>query len=228
MITRMLAALALAAMTATGCAAGVDAEKDSKAAAAASSAKPGKSAAPKPPKTVVYTGSGDKVVRIKKPGGDAAGPVLLYVKGNAARRHMSVEAKDSDGETVDLLVNDLGPVAGIYPVDFEEGQKTSRLVVKATGAWRLELRSILTARKFTEKISGAGPAVVFYTGKAGVASISGNKSKRHFGVKSYTVEGDIDLLVNTIDRYKGEVEIPAETFVVVTAHGPWAIRVSVN
>jgi hypothetical protein len=56
------------------------------------------------------------------------------VKGNAARVNFIIESKTANGEDVDLLVNETDPFEGLVPIDFQDGQRTSRLVVKAGGA----------------------------------------------------------------------------------------------
>jgi len=186
-------------------------------------------APPAPPavKPVVYTGRGDRVLKLKRPGGQSEGAVLLYVKGNAARVNFIIESKTADGEDVDLLVNETDPFEGLVPIDFQDGQRTSRLVVKAGGPWRLEVRPLTSARRFDSAMSGRGSTVLYYTGDSGVATITGNKARTNFIMESYGVDsGEVDLLVNETDPYKGEIEWPANALIVVRATGAWSIKVS--
>jgi hypothetical protein len=76
-------------------------------------------------------------------------------------------------------------------------------------------------------MSGRGSTVLYYTGDSGVATITGNKARTNFIMESYGVDsGEVDLLVNETDPYKGEIEWPANALIVVRATGAWSIKVS--
>ncbi len=78
--------------------------------------------------------------------------------------------------------------------------------------------------------SYTGDRVLVYTGKAGVAAITGNAgATANFSVTRYSASSSSgsNLLVNTTDAYTGRVPIDAgpALFVVTTSPGsPWTIN----
>jgi hypothetical protein len=175
------------------------------------------------PQPVVYSGSGDNVIDVQKPGGpDAA--VVAYIRGNGESRHFAVENFDANGEQIDLLVNTTDPYEGIVPVDFRSGEQTTRLQISASGEWYIELRPLASVRRASVPgaIEGTGDDVFIVDGEPDTALIRGNADARHFAVFAYGERSN--LLVNTTDPYDGRVIVARDTIVVeVDAEGGWAI-----
>ncbi|HYI14231.1 MAG TPA: hypothetical protein VEX37_02495 [Thermomicrobiales bacterium] len=175
------------------------------------------------PQPVVYSGSGDNVIDIQKPGGaDAA--VVAYVRGNAESRHFAVENFGASGEQIALLVNTTDPYEGIVPMDFRSGEQTTRLQITSTGEWYIEIRPLSTVRHSGAPgvIEGTGDDVFIVDGEPDTALITGNADSRHFAVIAYGERSN--LLVNTTDPYDGRVIVAGDTVVVeVTAVGGWTI-----
>ena len=175
------------------------------------------------PQPVVYSGTGDNVIDIQKPGGaDAA--VVAYVRGNAESRHFAVENFDAGGEQIDLLVNTTDPYEGIVPMDFRSGEQTTRLQITSSGEWYVEIRPLSTVRHSGAPgvIEGTGDDVFIVDGEPDTALITGNADARHFAVIAYGERSN--LLVNTTDPYDGRVIVAGDTVVVeVNAEGPWTI-----
>jgi|GEM_PF-445147 len=172
------------------------------------------------PQPVVYSGNGDNVIDIQKPGN----VVLAYIRGNAESRYFGVESYDDAGKQVDLLVNTTDPYEGIVLMDVRDGENSTRLQVTAQGEWYIELRPLNTARRVTAPgtIESTGDDVFIIDGEPDTAQISGNADGRYFGVIGY---GDrSNLLVNTTDPYDGRVIVGRDTIVVkVKAIGGWRI-----
>jgi len=177
-----------------------------------------------PPEPIVLEGSGDSVVDLENPF-DVA---IAHIVGNAASVYFGVENYGADGESIDLLVNTTDPYNGIRPLDFREGEHTTRFEVTATGDWSITVMSLLEARQRSGPgtIEGVGDDVFVLTGETpDVSNIIGNAEGLYFGVMSYGE--DSDLLVNTTDPYEGTVIVDPSTFVIeVNATGPWTINIS--
>jgi hypothetical protein len=179
------------------------------------------------PSPVTWTGSGDDLVDLKW----GQGPSVLHITGNQASRHFAVTSKDTDGNTIDLLVNTTDPYEGYRPLDFRDGQAASRLEVKATGAWSITLVPLGGAYlgQFVLAVpgeyAGSGDTVLLLAGEADKAAITGNQTARHFAVMSYS--NSVGLLVNTTDPYQGTVAVPRNTVVLeIVATGKWTISVT--
>ncbi len=174
------------------------------------------------PLPMVFSGNGPDIVDVRAIGST---PALLYVKGNSSRRHFAVTGYDANQGRTDLFVNTTDPYEGIVPLNFSDYETTAFLEVTATGSWTIEIRSLRTARvgRSGEVISGKGDEVIITPSHPVFAEITGNSSKRYFGVKAYGKTSK--LLVNTTDQYSGKSILPQETIVVVvTAAGDWQIR----
>lgn len=174
------------------------------------------------PEPRVYTGSGDDVVNIEKPGGSDA--VLVYVRGNAAGRYFGVASFDAQGSQVDLLVNTTDPYEGIVLMDIRQNDRSTRLQITAEGEWHIELRPLATARRVVVpgSIEGTGDDVFIVDGTPDIAQITGNAAGRHMGIWGYGSRAH--LLVNTTDPYDGRVIIAQDVVLIeVSAIGPWSI-----
>lgn len=186
--------------------------------------EPTKTFTPLPtPKPIVASGNGDAVVKLENPFEVA----IVHIAGNAGSRFFAVKNFGSDGTNYDLLVNTTDPYDGVRPLDFKNGEHTTRFEVKAEGKWKIEILPVAAAVKLNVpgKLEGKGDQVIVLSGsKPDTAKIQGNAVKRFFAVKSY---GDIsELLVNTVDPYDGEVIVDSSTLVLeVRAEGPWSIEV---
>lgn len=172
------------------------------------------------PQPVVYSGSGDNVIDIQKPGD----VVLAYIRGNAGSRYFGVESFNDAGEQVDLLVNTTDPYEGVVLLDVRDGEQSTRLQITAEGEWYIELRPLSTARRVSAPgmIEGTGDDVFIVDGEPDVAQISGNVDGRYFGVTGYGERAN--LLVNTTDPYDGRVIVARDVVLVeITAVGSWTV-----
>lgn len=183
--------------------------------------------APSPPapvaKPAVYSGVGSKLLKISK--GEEAMIVVISGRGSS---NFAVTNLGADGEQYDLLVNSIGSYQGTRLIDAREGEQTAAFKIEATGfRWTIALKPITQARSWSgsSPLSGKGDDVVLMppgTWGALDAAKFAHTGSSNFAVKAY---GDsIDLLVNEIGRYSGEVQVPADTVLfAIDADGGWTI-----
>lgn len=171
------------------------------------------------PDPIIYTGSGDDVIQIEKP---EEGPVMLYIEGNQAERHLAITGYDEDDNRTNLFVNTTSYYEGIT---FDPDGTTVLLEINAKGPWTIESRSVRSARTIEVQgsIEGRGDEVLLVEGNPSLANIAGNPETRHFAVIGYTPYSN--LLVNTTDVYEGTVRVDSDTFLLeITAVGNWKIE----
>jgi len=176
------------------------------------------------PKPIVLTGTGDSIEDFDNYFDFA----IVHIVGNSSGRYFGVTSYGADGEQIDMLVNTTDPYDGIKPLDFRDGEHTTRFEVKSNGEWTIEIFPISYARILTVpgSIEGSGDDVFFLDGsKPDLAKITGNNESRYFGVYSYGSYSD--LLVNTTDVYSGTVIVDGDTVAIeVNAQGEWSIEIS--
>ena len=190
------------------------------------------SATPPPPPTVTpepapihLSGSGDDVINLDRP----AGAALMHVSGNAAGGHLlAVTAYGANGELIDMLVNTNDPYEGVHPLDFYQDQHTTRLEVKATGEWAIDITSLNEGQRFElpGETVGSGDNVLILAGKPpDVATIDGNEAAQEFSVTSFAPM--VKQLVKTTQPYNGKVLLdPQAKILVINAQGPWKINIT--
>lgn len=179
-----------------------------------------------PPDPIRFDGRGDTIISLDKWTGHA----LLRVNGNQAGHHFAITTYAPSGEMIDIPINETEPYSGLVPIDFD-GEHTTRLEVKADGDWVIEVLPLSAARitNLPAKITGQGDEVIILTGAdPDLATISGNRAGRHFGIKVYNESGYlIDIPVNETEPYQGQVIIPpAGRVLAVTAAGDWSIEIT--
>jgi hypothetical protein len=167
--------------------------------------------------TLVFTGSGDAVV---KPSTHFAGPWAVKISGNSASRYFNVQALDSE----DDLVITLHRYWGIRSLNWNGGECTG-FKIRAHGPWRIELLPLPRVPSFRTSFEGEGDMVVRFTGHGSRAEITCNDVDRFFNVRARTPEST-QSLVNTTEAYSGTHQISGETqYFEVQAIGPWTITV---
>ena len=125
----------------------------------------------------------------------------------------------------DLLVNEIGRYQGM--VYIAPGVDT--LEITSGGQWQVE-RSFIdgaTAWDGASELTGEGDSVVLLTGGSFGATTISNRSRSNFAVIAYSEFGDyLDLLVNEIGNYEGEVLLPLDDPVVLAIQdvgGSWSM-----
>ncbi|WP_347350305.1 cell wall-binding repeat-containing protein [Intrasporangium sp.] len=172
--------------------------------------------------TMRYSGTGDDVITISKPGG-ATNPAIATLTHDGSE-YFSVWGLDSKMEDTDLLVSTVGPYRGT--VLFDDYSESKSLQIQADGAWTVAIRATSAAPKISGKsASGHGDTVLNWSGSASTARLTHDGSS-NFIVEAYGRSGDWDLLVNEIGSYQGTVRWPAGPRVIsIEADGNWSIAI---
>jgi len=193
--------------------------------AATEEAEPAEEPEPEPEpvaKPVVYTGSGDRIIKIKKPSGDQAEPVMVTIT-HSGSSNFAVWSLTKSLEQNELLVNTIGGYSGTVAMDLEEGYETRRMQIEADGKWKLTIKPLEKAERFKSSISGKGDDVLWYMDGPRVANIV-HKGASNFAIWFYSSETS-DLLVNEIGNYKGQSAFTdGPALIVVNADGTWSIK----
>jgi hypothetical protein len=151
-------------------------------------------------------------------------PRILRISGNPTGRHFAVTSFDAAGDQTDLLVNTTDPYEGIVPVNFREGEASTRLQIETEAPWRIEVLPLSAGRvaAIPGSIEGVGDEVILVSGDPDTATITGNSEARHFAVLGWGARSE--LLVNTTDPYNGQVIVARDTVLLqVNAVGSWEI-----
>lgn len=178
-------------------------------------------APPPPPKPVtqpvVYSGTGDDVVSIRKPN---SGPTLLTASYTGGQSNFVVQ----DVGANQLLVNTIGSYQGTTLLD-PNGEDTRRLQVTATGPWTIKLAPLTSAPIYRGgTYQGAGDTVLVVP-NGSTATFTSGAAQANFVVTEYGSDGTPNLLVNAIapPAYHGTVPLSPPSFLVVQAVGAWTM-----
>lgn len=183
-------------------------------------AAPDPAPSPKAIKPTRYHGSGDRIVRIRKPSGQPDEAIIVTI-AHHGQSNFAVWTLNKKLKQTELLVNTIGDYRGTVPVDLEDGSETRRIQVQADGSWTITIRPVTSARHFSGSIKGKGDDVVFYTAGPKVANIK-HSGSGNFAVWFYGEDGR-DLLVNDIGKYKGQSPFTGKALLAITADGSWSI-----
>jgi hypothetical protein len=151
------------------------------------------------------------------------GPLVARItnKGNSNFAVISYTGSQYD----DLLVNTIGSYGGRVYV----APGVNLLKITSNGSWSVDLRPITSAPKWNggKAITGKGDYVVLLRGGSFGTTTIKNRGTSNFAVIAYSEFGDyLDLLVNEIGSYSGEVLLPVEDPVVLAIHdngGSWSM-----
>jgi hypothetical protein len=185
---------------------------------------PEPTAAPTPEPTATPTilkksGRGDKIVKFAAQ--DEPTIARISTKGGGNFSVVSYAGSAYD----DLLVNEIGSYAGTVYV----APGVNRLRVQSSGSWKIEILPVTSARAWdgSSTLKGKGDSVVQLDGAASYTTTIRNRSRSNFVVVAYGLDGEyLDLLVNEIGSYKGEVMLPEADPIVLTigaVGGTWSM-----
>lgn len=172
-------------------------------------------------KQTVFSGSGDDVISI----GSIKDGYVFYIEGNTQENHFAIKAYDQKGDYLELLVNTTDSYKGIT---MDPSLETTMLEINASGSWKLELLPLSSLDMIIpgQLYSGRGDTVLLLNSGGSIARIKGNSSENHFAVRSYS-STRTDLLVNTTDRYEGNVMLRSDPFILeIKAVGDWSIDIN--
>ena len=164
-------------------------------------------------------GQGDKIVRFTAQEAPTVARITAAGGGNfGVVSYVGTEYND-------LLVNVIGTYGGWVYV----APSVDRFEITSSGSWTVEVRPITTARSWlaSEPIAGKGDAVLMLSGGASGITTIKNQGSGNFAVVAYTPEGEyLDLIVNEIGSYSGEVMLPAADPMVIEVSavgGTWSM-----
>lgn len=169
-------------------------------------------------------GSGDSVINIQKGDQPAIAKIAYYGSGNFA-----IQNYDDNNTQIDLLVNTIGSYQGTVPLDFMDGEHTTRFQVTASGPWEIQVLPLSDVRHapIPGQIQGSGDDVIYLDGNnPDTITADASQASNNFVVYSYSENGH-DLLINDIAPYTGTVLIDHTTIMVsVLATGKWTLNVT--
>lgn len=182
-------------------------------------ASPSPSPSPAPAKAILkISGRGDKIVKFTA----QDGPTYAKITGKGGGNFAVISYTGSTYGA--LLVNEIGSFSGSVYVD----PGMNRFKVTSSGTWTIEVWPIISAKHWngTAPLTGKGDSVFNLTGSASGITTIKNMSKSNFAVLVYAQDGEyLDLLVNEIGAYNGEVMLPdADPMVLViqAVGGTWS------
>jgi len=174
---------------------------------------------------VLYTGTGDTVLKIERPGDKAC---LMHTEGNASSSHFAIVSYDANGERLELYVNTTDPYMGTRFLDVKNGDTTSMLEITADGPWSIELQPVaglyLIERMLQPpaKRSGIGDEVLLVNGSA-TTIVGTHEGRGNFIVLAHG--GRSKLVFNEIGNYNGMSLLPDGTVILeVRTEGQWIIE----
>ncbi len=154
-------------------------------------------------------GRGDKVLKFTALEDPAVARITGKGSGNFAVIPYAGTAYD------DLLVNEIGSYSGRVYV----APGVDRLKITSNGSWTVQLLPLSSAKHWdgSAALSGKGDSVVVLSGGSFGTTTIKAKGKSNFAVIAYSDSGQyLDLLVNEIGSYKGEVLLPIAEPIVLS------------
>jgi hypothetical protein len=174
---------------------------------------------PTPSIILSESGTGDKILRIEAQ--DL--PTVAHITGRGRSNFAVISYVGSDYE--DLLVNEIGTYEGFVYVS----PYVDSFEITSSGKWQIEISALEAATQWdgTTPLSGEGDSVVLVSGASFGATTIDNRSRSNFAVIAYDEFGDyLDLLVNEIGNYHGEVLLPDDDPIVLSiqdVNGKWSL-----
>ncbi len=172
-------------------------------------------------------GSGDADVNVNK----WVGPALLHAKytGGDIFGVQGLRATYGELGVLKTLIDATGPYEGTVPLDFEQGQPTTRLQVLASGPWVIEIRPLDSAKPYQipATVNGKGDDVVLLQGGA-VGSIMGIAAGGgRFVVDGYDATGTQVTLFDELAPFTGAVGVDAEvSALAVHSTATWSLQIA--
>lgn len=163
-----------------------------------------------------FTGSGDDVVTLET----NQQPALLKVNYTGSG-NFAIILYDADGNSLDLLINEIGPYEGTVTTFFDS-DKAAILEIKASGEWTIQCLPYTYCQQAENGATFHGDNVVFIDAKSISKLHFAHDGESNFVVRSF--DGEFDLLVNEIGQYSGTVVwTEPDAVFFVNADGNWSI-----
>ncbi|MGL4484549.1 MAG: hypothetical protein ACRCUS_06320 [Anaerovoracaceae bacterium] len=162
-------------------------------------------------------GDGDKVIQKLMD----ASTYMMAVK-HSGGSNFAIKGLDSDGDLVDIYVNEIGNYKGTVAVGFPNDAPT-KLQITADGNWSIEFKPISEASKLEYGKRYKGSKILYFDGYENFDAKIEHLGKSNFAIWLAGLD-EKDLLVNEVGKYKGVVPInDISGFFIVEADGKWSI-----
>lgn len=168
--------------------------------------------------TKTFHGTGDDFIDLSS--AKKAGIIVATHEGDS---NFIVESLDAYGNSIDLLVNEIGWYEGEALFGFGwSSKKAKSFEIQADGDWTITIKDVNKAPKFTS--SGYGPHVMKYQGGLKRYRIS-HTGDSNFIVEEYCTNGYDDLVINEIGTYSGRKQLSGGNCLIsVQADGDWKFK----
>ena len=164
-----------------------------------------------------YTGSGDDVITLENSGY----PALMYIT-YTGESNFIVYTVDSSGETVDLLVNDIGSYSGIV-TDYTDYEDVTMLSIESSGDWSITVKPLNSMEELVNGASYTGDGVYYIDTEELTTLTITNTGDSNFIVYGIGMD-DSGLLVNEIGEYSGTVLwTESQCFLIIQSEGTWTV-----
>ncbi|ANE23157.1 hypothetical protein AAY81_08600 [Denitrobacterium detoxificans] len=162
-------------------------------------------------------GSGDDVIDVP-----CAGKPCLMAFSNSGSSNFIVHTLDASGDSVDGLINEIGPYEGTV-TDYERYEKVTQLEIQSSGKWSVTFAPMKNMVRATNGAQFDGDDVV-YIDEGGITKLSFT----HDGDDNFIVHAiglkKSDHLVNEIGSYSGTKSWnESKSFLIVNADGNWTV-----
>lgn len=165
---------------------------------------------------VVLSGNGDDVVDIPS---ELA--ICLVTAEYSSDSNFIIKTLDSNGGSIDLLVNTIGAYYGTTTTGMRNGTP-AYLEVSASGPWTITLKPIADADVLENGQMMHGDNVVLASSSAAKKLTINNSGKGNFIVYGISSSSS-KLLVNEIGDYSGTVVNNGSSLFIVESEGDWSI-----
>lgn len=164
------------------------------------------------------TGVGDSVIDIP-----CAGKPCLMTVSHDGGSNFVVKSVDASGNSVDLLINHIGPYSGVV-TDYTDYSTSRMLEINADGNWTIVFSPLHSMTKAESGASFTGCNVVYIESPSAITKVAFT----HDGSSNFVVKGigmnSSKLLVNEIGAYNGTVVWnEPKSFFIVEADGNWTV-----
>jgi hypothetical protein len=175
----------------------------------------------------VYSGVGDKIVKLTGPA--ATDPVVVTLT-HVGSANFIVSPLDASGQDAGSMVNAIGNYSGTVPLNFESGSSTPAIKIQADGRWTMTIRSSDQVFQWdgSKPLVGKGDNVVSVVGaidSSGLNTVNiTHKGQANFIVDVWGSSSGSTNLVNEIGNYAGQQVLPQDgLLLVVQADGAWTV-----
>ncbi|SNS99305.1 hypothetical protein SAMN05421812_102663 [Asanoa hainanensis] len=175
-------------------------------------------------KDVTISGRGDRTVDV----GLVPDAVYVATITHDGTANFMVDTLGDGGRNVGLIVNAQGDYSGERTVGLAEFDTVAAVRVRADGNWKIVLRDVRKARKFTGKATGREPAVFLVPKDAGFSArlTLSYRGTGNYVIRGYGEDSRMGLLEDGIGPLSWLVHLPPDTRVIeVDTQGDWDLEV---